>query len=107
MVPVSKRARVGVGGKIGLQPLLLRGSGGAASHHRRTVRVERDHVPASQVVRVVSFAGIASRCPEVVVVSRGASGLVLVVAWAWHGASIELSPGGVVASGEVRDCALG
>jgi hypothetical protein len=107
MVPVGERARVRVGGKIFLKPLLLRGSGGAASHHRRTVRVERDHVPASQVVGVVSFAGIASRCPEVVEVCGGASRLGLMVAWAGLGASLKLPPGRVVASGEVGRCAPG
>jgi hypothetical protein len=70
MVPVGKRAHVRVGGKVGLQPLLLIGSGGAtSSHHKRTVRVQDDHVPASQVVGVVSFVGIASRRTEVVEVS--------------------------------------
>src|ERR671919_1442232 len=105
MVPVGKRARVRVGGKVGLQPLHLRGSGTATSH-KRTVRVERDHVPASQVVRVESFAGSASRSPEVIKVARGPSRLVLVVAWAWHGARLELAPGGLVTLGEVFGRAL-
>jgi hypothetical protein len=56
MVPVGKGALVRVGGKVGLQPLLLRGSDAAASRYKRTVRVQRDHMPASKIVGVIALA---------------------------------------------------
>src|SRR5215210_1092019 len=112
MVPVGKRACVRVGGKIFPKPLLLRGSGGAASRHRRTVRVQRDHMPASQIVGVVALAidhapRFGRRCgiPKELEITWGARCLVLVVAWAGHGAILELAPPRIVAPGEVGRCA--
>jgi hypothetical protein len=92
MVPVGERARVRMGGKIGLQPHHLRRIGSATFHQRRTVGVQRDYVPASQVVGVVSLARIAGQCPIVLEVACGAGRLVLVVARAGPGDGLESAP---------------
>jgi hypothetical protein len=91
MVPVGERARVRMGGKIGLQPHHLRRIGSATFHQRRTVGVQRDYVPASQVVGVVS-PRIAGQCPIVLEVACGAGRLVLVVARAGLGDGLESAP---------------
>jgi hypothetical protein len=66
VVEVGKSTRVGVGGEVLFEPQPLGGAGTAADLSLSTVAVEGDYVPASQVVGVVPFAGIASRFPEVV-----------------------------------------
>src|SRR5918992_815457 len=58
-----------VGGEVLFEPTPLGGAGTAADLSLSTVAVEGDEVPASQVVGVVPFAGIASRCAEVVEVA--------------------------------------
>jgi hypothetical protein len=58
-----------VGGEVLLEPPTLGRARTAADLSLSTVTVEGDEVPASQVVGVVTFVGIASCSPEVVEVS--------------------------------------
>jgi len=54
-----------VGGEVLLEPPPL-GGAETAAEHLSTVAVEGDEVPASQVVRVVSFVGVSCGITEVV-----------------------------------------
>src|SRR5215203_700434 len=108
MVPVGKRARVLVGGKVGLQPLLLQRAY-PASADLVAVAVQDDHVPGSEVgsevVGVVALAvdrtpgfGRGRGVSEVAEVARGGRGsrrVVLVVAHCGLGESFVLAPIGV------------
>src|SRR5215213_7981900 len=89
VVEVGKGTRLlFVGGEVLLEPPTL-GRARTAAEHLTTVAVEGDEVPASQVVGVVTFVGIASCSPEVVEVASGPFGAVLVVAGAGPGAILE------------------
>src|SRR5918998_5929504 len=89
------RLRV-VGGEVLFEPPALGGTRTAAEL-LSTVAVERDDVPASQVVRVVPFVGVSGGITEVVEVGRGSSGFVLVISECWPCALLELAPGRLVA----------
>ena len=71
---VGEPAGLRGGGEVGLEPVVLLRAG-----IHRDVVVERDDVPVALVVTVVSLAGLARRGPEVVEVSGGSGGVVLVV----------------------------
>src|SRR5829696_618154 len=117
MVPVGKRARVLVGGKVGLQPLLLQRAY-PASADLVAVAVQDDHVPGSEVgsevVGVVAPAvdrtpgfGRGRGVSEVAEVARSARGgrgsrrVVLVVAHCGLGESFVLAP--IVVAGGIED----
>jgi hypothetical protein len=55
-------------------------------------------VPGAQIVGVVAFLWIARSGAEVAEVARSARRIVLVVAYAGHGACLVASPGGAVAA---------
>ena len=78
VVPVGQRAALRVGGQVGAQPLLLGAAGGAG--HDRAVAVQRDDVPAAQLVGVPALADLTGPRAVVGPVRRAARRLVLVVA---------------------------
>src|SRR5215213_10742619 len=100
MVEVGKRARLGVGSQVLLEPSDHRG-GSPTPAHVLAHGVERDEVPPSQVVGVVALGWVARRCAEVVVITGGTGRLVLVVTHGGLSARLEAPPRRFVAVGEL------
>src|SRR5206468_4647698 len=96
VVPVGEGARGAVGGEVGAQPVFL---GRPCAH--LDVAVERDDVPAGEVVAVVAQPRVAREPAEVVVVGSALIGVVVVVARCGPGASLVPAPGGIVAAREL------
>ncbi len=77
MMPIRECALLGVSGELGAQPLFLGRSGG-----HRDVVVQHHDMPRTQVVAVVVLRRVPRGRAEVLVVSRGARGLVILIAYA-------------------------
>jgi len=95
MMPVGKRARLGVRGEISAQPGIL-----CRARVLGKVAVEGDYVPVAEVVAVVSRRRIACCRTEVAVVARRAERVVVMVSRRWLGSVLVSSPRGTVAIGE-------
>ena len=90
--PDSRRGRRGATSSAATPP---------TTADRRAVRVQRDQVPAPEVVAVVALRRIAGGLAEVVVVPRGAGRAVVVVPGNGSRDRLDPSPGGVVRRSEV------
>ena len=77
-VPVGKGARRRVGGEVLTQPQLL-GRADAATADELALRVQRDHVPAADVVAVPALAAVAGEAAEIVEVAGRAARRVAVL----------------------------
>src|SRR5215207_2201786 len=89
--------------EVGCQPALLRRAGAAADDV--AVGVQRDEVPAAEVVRVPTAAGRPGARAEVAEVARSAGRPVLVVAGRRVEAAAEAPPCRVERRAEVVTCA--
>lgn len=99
-MPVGEDAFLGVPREVALQPVQL----GRAGLHR-LLRVERDEVPVALFEAVVRLPVRGSQLAEVLLVSRGGPGrvVVLVVAGRRSGLRLEPAPGSAVVPLEVGD----
>ena len=78
-MPIRKRAVGGVCSEVRLQPLFLRRTRGTRDRRTGAVRVQRDDVPGTDVVRVIPLTRITRRCAEIVEVGSGLPGCVAIV----------------------------
>src|SRR5581483_2659122 len=100
-VEERERARAGVSGEIGAQPLLLCGPGLAAAD-LRAVRVERDEVPGTDVEAVPTLTGRSGGESEVLEVPARAGRAVVVVPCGGARDRLHASPCRVVGREVVR-----
>src|SRR5215472_1465618 len=104
-VPKRQRATRGVLLKILSQPLFLRGSLAAAAN-RRTLTVQGDDVPGSEIKAVITATRVARRLSKVSKVAGRTRRVILVITRRGTGAIFVPSPGFVITA-EVRIAAVG
>src|SRR3954464_15776326 len=99
-----------MGDEVGSEPLVLRGARAASSQLRvRAVRVERDQVPAPDVVAVVALAPVpggarrAADTVEVVEVAARATDGVLVIPDRRTGQCLDPPPARAISSQVIRE----
>src|SRR5438552_9718955 len=100
VVPVRERASRRVRGEIGAQPRFL-GRSRATAADEDAVAVQRDDVPAAEVVAVPTLRGIPGNRAPVAEVAAWALIAVVMVPWGWTCSGLELAPARLVARGEL------
>src|SRR5689334_9088417 len=102
MVPVGDRAPLRARGEVRSQPRFL-----SRSRAHADVRVERDNVPVTEIVAVVSHARLPREGPKIAVVPAGPGRVVVVIPGGGAGPCLVTAPRGVVTLRVVRVRAIG